>query len=62
MTVPFLLLHGLADQSIPIDITSRQAVKLAPHAVLKEFWDAGHGLYITHAAEVNAEILEFLKN
>ncbi|WP_328410016.1 alpha/beta fold hydrolase [Nocardia sp. NBC_00403] len=62
VTVPFLLLHGLADQSIPIDISSRQAVRLAPHAVLKEYRDAGHGLYITHAAEVNAEILEFLKN
>ncbi|MFB7720539.1 MULTISPECIES: alpha/beta fold hydrolase [unclassified Nocardia] len=62
VTVPFLLLHGLADQSIPIEISSHQAVKLAPHAVLKEYWDAGHGLYITHAAEVNAEILEFLKS
>ncbi|WP_067567737.1 alpha/beta fold hydrolase [Nocardia acidivorans] len=62
VTVPLLLLHGLADQSIPIDIASRQAVKLAPHAVLKEYWDAGHGLYITHAAEVNADILEFLKS
>ncbi|MFE6863445.1 alpha/beta fold hydrolase [Nocardia sp. NPDC057668] len=61
LTLPTLLLHGWADQSIPIEISSRQAVLLAPHAVLKEYPDAGHGLYITHAAEVNAEILAFMK-
>ncbi|WP_067826226.1 alpha/beta fold hydrolase [Nocardia inohanensis] len=62
VTVPMLLLHGLPDQSIPIEVSSREAVKLAPHAVLKEYPDAGHGLYISHAAQVNSDILEFLKN
>lgn len=61
LTVPLLLLHGQADQSIPIEISSRVAAQLAPHAVLKEYFDAGHGFYITHAAEVNAEILDFIK-
>lgn len=61
LTVPTLVLHGLADQSIPIEISSHELVKLAPHAVLKEYWDAGHGLYLTHQKEVNAEILDFIK-
>lgn len=61
LTVPTLLLHGHADQSIPIEISSRVAVKLAPHAVLKEYPDAGHGLYLTHQREVNEEILAFIK-
>lgn len=61
VTVPMLLLHGIPDESIPIDVSSRQAMKLAPHAVLKEYPDAGHGLYISHAAQVNADILEFVK-
>ncbi|MEY9930737.1 non-heme chloroperoxidase [Catenulispora sp. GP43] len=61
LTVPTLLLHGVPDQSIPIHIASRQAVKLAPHAVLREYEDAGHGLYLTHQAEVNGEILGFIK-
>jgi pimeloyl-ACP methyl ester carboxylesterase len=61
LTVPTLVLHGQADQQIPIELTSRQLVKLAPHAVLKEYWDAGHGLYITHQKEVNEEILAFIK-
>jgi non-heme chloroperoxidase len=61
LSVPTLLLHGQADQSIPIEITSREVVKLAPHAVLKEYPDAGHGLYLTHQREVNEEILAFIK-
>jgi non-heme chloroperoxidase len=61
LAIPTLLLHGVQDQSIPIDLTSRQAVKLAPHAKLTEYPDAGHGLYLTHQAEINAEILDFIK-
>ncbi|QIS21536.1 alpha/beta fold hydrolase [Nocardia terpenica] len=62
ITVPVLLLHGHADQSIPIEPTSRVAVRLFPDAELKEYPTAGHGLYVTHAAQLNADILEFLKN
>lgn len=61
LAVPTLVLHGLADQSIPIELSSHQLVKLAPHAVLKEYGDAGHGLYLTHQKEVNGEILDFIK-
>ncbi|GAB3209604.1 alpha/beta fold hydrolase [Nocardia tengchongensis] len=59
--VPMLLLHGVADQSIPIDLSSRQTVKLAPDAELKEYPNAGHGLYQSHADRVNADILAFIK-
>lgn len=61
LSVPTLILHGLADQSIPIELSSHQAVKIAPHIVLKEYWDAGHGLYLTHQNEVNSEVLAFIK-
>ncbi|MFJ9904285.1 alpha/beta fold hydrolase [Streptomyces sp. NPDC101152] len=61
LTVPTLVLHGLADQSIPIEISSHHLVKLAPHPVLKEYWDAGHGLYLTNQKEVNVEILDFIR-
>ncbi|MBB5911451.1 pimeloyl-ACP methyl ester carboxylesterase [Nocardia transvalensis] len=62
ITVPVLLVHGHADQSIPIDPSSRVAVRLLPNAELKELPTAGHGLYVTHAAEINADILEFMKS
>ncbi|MGF6880573.1 hypothetical protein ABIA39_000454 [Nocardia sp. GAS34] len=40
------------DQSIPIDLSSRRTVDIAPNAVLKEYIDAGHGLYQSHYAQV----------
>ncbi|MBL1073179.1 alpha/beta hydrolase [Nocardia sp. 2] len=61
LKIPVLLLHGIPDQSIPIDVASRQLITLVPHAVYKEYPDAGHGLYLSHAAQVNADILEFVK-
>ncbi|MFI1915737.1 alpha/beta fold hydrolase [Nocardia sp. NPDC020380] len=61
LRIPTLILHGLVDQSIPIELSSHQAVKLAPHIVLKEYWDAGHGLYLTHQDEMNSEIHAFIK-
>ncbi|MBU3060280.1 alpha/beta hydrolase [Nocardia sp. NEAU-G5] len=61
LTVPMLLLHGVQDQSIPIDLSSRRTVDIAPNAVLKEYIDAGHGLYQSHYAQVNADLLEFIK-
>ncbi|MBF6173930.1 alpha/beta fold hydrolase [Nocardia blacklockiae] len=61
ITVPVLLIHGLADQSIPIDPTSRVAVRLLPNARLTELPTAGHGLYVTHAADINAAVLDFMK-
>lgn len=60
ITIPVLLLHGVADQSIPIEPSSRVAVRLLKDAVLKEYPTAGHGLYVTHAAEINADIAEFV--
>ncbi|GAB0104763.1 alpha/beta hydrolase [Nocardia sp. JMUB6875] len=61
LPVPLLLLHGVPDQSIPIELSSRRTVELAPDAVLKEYPDAGHGLYQSHSVQVNADILEFIK-
>ncbi len=60
ITIPVLLLHGPADQSIPIEPSSRVAVTLLKDGVLKEYPTAGHGLYVTHAAELNADIAGFI--
>ena len=61
-TVPTLVVHGAADQSAPIDLTGRRTAQLVPGCVYREYPAAGHGLYITHAGELNADLLEFLKN
>jgi pimeloyl-ACP methyl ester carboxylesterase len=62
LTVPTLIVHGVADQSALIDVTGRRTRELVPHAVYREYPTAGHGLYVTHAEQLNAEILEFVKS
>ncbi len=61
MTVPTLLLHGIDDQVVPIDIASRKSIKLLPKGSLVEIAGAPHGLCVTHADRVNAELLKFLR-
>jgi pimeloyl-ACP methyl ester carboxylesterase len=58
--VPTLIIHGAADFSAPVEVTGRRMAKAVPHAVYREFPDAGHGLYASHHAEVSAELLQFL--
>ncbi len=60
ITIPTFIAHGAADQSVPIDVSSRRTAKLVPHSVYKEYPTAGHGLHITHAEQLNADLLEFI--
>ncbi|MGG2462212.1 alpha/beta fold hydrolase [Streptomyces sp. RGM 3693] len=60
--VPTLVVHGAADFSAPIDVTGRRTAELIPGAVYKEYPDAGHGLYASHHARLNADLLEFIKD
>jgi len=62
MTIPTLLIQGDDDQIVPIDLASRRQVKTLPHATLKEYAGAPHGLCVTHADQVNADLLAFLKS
>ena len=57
--VPTLLIHGDADASTPIEITGRKTAALLPQAKMIELPDAGHGIYLTHAALIVEEIREF---
>ncbi len=59
---PTLLLQGDDDQIVPIDLASRRSVKILPNASLKEYAGAPHGMCVTHASRVNADLLAFLKS
>ena len=61
LTVPTLVIHGDDDQTVPIDISGREAVKLVPGAQLKEYEGAPHGLFITHKEMLNADLVAFLR-
>lgn len=59
--VPTLILHGTADQILPIDSTARPFSKLLPDADYVEIDGAPHGLLWTHADEVTAALLAFVQ-
>ncbi|GAA5206187.1 alpha/beta fold hydrolase [Microbacterium kyungheense] len=58
--VPTLILHGTADNILPIDKTARRFKELLPDATYVELEGAPHGLLWTHGAEVNEALLAFL--
>ncbi|MGR6973632.1 alpha/beta fold hydrolase [Streptomyces cynarae] len=58
--VPTLILHGTADNILPIDATARPFHKALPSADYVEVEGAPHGLLWTHADEVNKALLAFL--
>jgi non-heme chloroperoxidase len=58
--VPALLIHGDQDVSAPIDQTGRPTAALMPKAQLKVYEGAPHGLMVTHAERLNADLLAFV--
>jgi non-heme chloroperoxidase len=59
--VPTLVIHGDADQILPIDATGKRTAALIPGAQLHVVEGGPHGLNWTHATEVNKALLTFLK-
>ncbi|MDH6137417.1 non-heme chloroperoxidase [Kitasatospora sp. MAA4] len=60
ITIPALIIHGVADFSANIDLTARRTAELIPGNVYKEYPTAGHGLFMTHADELNEDLLKFI--
>lgn len=59
--LPTLIVHGDADQVVPIDAAGKAAAKLVPHAVLKIYEGGPHGVTDTHKDRLNADLLAFIK-
>ncbi|WP_376098684.1 alpha/beta fold hydrolase [Roseomonas sp. CCTCC AB2023176] len=59
-TVPTLIIHGDADDIVPIDISGRAAARLVPGARLVEYPGAPHGLFFTERLRLNADLLNFI--
>jgi non-heme chloroperoxidase len=58
---PTLILHGDDDQIVPIDAAARASKRLVPHADLKVYPGAPHGLSDTHKEQLSQDMLAFLK-
>lgn len=59
--LPTLILHGTDDRTLPIDVTARRFHEAVPAAEYVEIEGAPHGLLWTHADQVNAALLGFVK-
>jgi non-heme chloroperoxidase len=60
--VPTLILHGDADQIVPIGDSALLSAKLVKNSKLKVYPGAPHGMCTTLADQVNADLLAFLKS
>jgi non-heme chloroperoxidase len=60
--VPTLILHGDADRILPPDATSRRQAKMIKDVKFVELKGGPHGVLWTHAGQVNAELVSFLKS
>lgn len=60
VTVPTLIIHGDHDAQAPLAICGRKAARLLPDNTLVVYKNAAHGLFVTHAERLNADLLSFV--
>jgi pimeloyl-ACP methyl ester carboxylesterase len=60
--VPTLVIHGDADQTVPIDISGKAAAAAIPGARLEIYEGASHAVPFTHAQRLTRDLLAFLKS
>ncbi len=61
ITVRTLVIHGTNDGTVPIEVSARRAMPFLQHGELIEYDGAPHGLNVTAADRLNADLLAFLK-
>ena len=60
--MPTLVLHGDADQIVPIADSALLSAKIVKNATLKVYEGAPHGMCTTHKHRVNADLLTFIES
>ncbi|MCE4226987.1 alpha/beta hydrolase [Methylobacterium sp. C25] len=59
--VPTLVIHGDADQTVPIDVSGKATAASIPDAELVIYGGAPHAVPFTHAERLNRDLITFLK-
>lgn len=62
ISVPTLVMHGDDDQIVPYANSGPLSAKLVKGAVLKTYVGFPHGMPTTHAAQINADLLAFIRS
>ncbi|MDM5177911.1 alpha/beta hydrolase [Massilia sp. DJPM01] len=58
--VPALIIAGALDVSAPLALTAQPTAALIKGARLAVYDDAAHGMFVTHAERVNADLMGFI--
>ncbi|WP_229509048.1 alpha/beta fold hydrolase [Massilia sp. CCM 8734] len=58
--VPALVIAGALDVSAPLALTARRTAAMIAGARLTVYDDAAHGMFVTHAQRVNADLMAFI--
>jgi non-heme chloroperoxidase len=61
ITVPTLVMHGEDDQIVPFATTGKMSAAIVKDAKLIFYPGFPHGMPVTHAAQVNADLLAFIQ-
>ncbi len=59
LDLPVLILQGDQDATSPLELTGRPTAALVPGARLLVYEGAPHGLFLSHTARLNADLLAF---
>lgn len=61
ITVPTLVIHGDSDATVPLEGSGARTHAAIKHSELVVLKDAPHGMNVSHGAEFNAGLIDFLK-
>lgn len=62
MTIPTLVIHGDDDQIVPLETCGKIAAEMLPNAKLNVYLGGSHGICTTHKAQINQDLLQFIKS
>ena len=62
ISVPVLIMNGEADQVVPYATSGPRAVKLVQNGTQESYPGFPHGMPVTHADTINADLLAFIKS
>ncbi|MDB5773840.1 MAG: alpha/beta hydrolase [Burkholderia sp.] len=60
IAVPALVIHGDADQVVPLDSSGARTAKALQAAQYKVYSDGSHGLFVTHKDQLSQDIAQFV--
>ncbi|TFW01999.1 alpha/beta hydrolase [Oxalobacteraceae bacterium OM1] len=61
IAVPTLVMHGNADQIVPLQASGARTAELLQHAQYHVYEGGSHGVFITHKERLNQDLVRFIR-